>query len=1849
MGHNGQRIVLLTGVSMLAVGLAAPAEAAVLPGLDHTVASANVRDTVTICLTDQSCEFGVSNSGTGTVASAVNDVASGEVQQIGTASGVAPGGDVVLHIINSGRVDISALATAVSAGGLATALASIAPAIAQTGEGHGDVSVDLSNNGTLLIRAGASADATHAFAAAMIDTAIHQYAQASGTGDGAAAFANNGALTIDAAATANGQTGAGAAAAVYRGIGNYVDALGSGDATGSVVNSGDMEVGALASATLHGAAGNANAFAFAGDAVQQTGYAEIGDVAVDIGNSGTIEIDAAAFASALATAPLAGSTALNATAHAAASFAISQTATAMAGDIGMGFSNNGTIDISAKATAVAAFGAAGTQAGTASASGYMEDALYQAAYAPSGGNIGVTATNGGTFEISDLAKATGANAMADAHVKFAISQSAVAVGGDADVAFTNTGTLDETLAASARGTQGFASAAVTLTQAIFQEASATADASATLDNEGAIEVGLLAAATAAQSANAQVMNWQGIAQVALSPGAAQLSLTNSGTIRFSATASAVAHNSSSASAAANITVFNKGIYQTAEAKMVNHSSATSFIHFTSMPLGTASVALDNSGTISIDSLARAKADDFAEVLVAASSILVQHADGTNATVTLDNSGTIDTTVVGQASGGQIADAAAFASGIKQAADARGAIISGTRTSSGDGHLSFFAGGIGPASASLTNSGTISLLAEAHAINTATAVAASRSFAFAGAAAIVPIAVSQAAFGTDASASLVNNGTIRIAAGAVSTGLENAAARADITGIGQAALATGSLASIHFSGSSATGFGGRIFQGPAVVDLANSGSLELSGAASASAEGAAQILVHEFGVQQLARGAAATDLVTNSGTISLEASGNFKAGSGSAFVLAGGIDQQGIGFDSASLTVANSGVLKVGAVAHGSALLGNATAVAIAGAISQSPLSPGAETGRVANSGLIEISANARAAAADTGLAVAYAGLINQAPWFGDLVAVLDNSGQLKVTAAASAVGGAGAYGSAKATALHVDVANVVADVVNSGSITAAASVHADGPAGSAVAYAAAISMFATNHGTSASVGSIGGTIANSGSIKVAAKVDSANSGTLGATATGIYLSSTRNNATIVNSGTIDVSAIAAHDKPANAWGVHVVTGYDGDPAQAVDKLTFTNDGGTIIVRQSTDGGTTWKHGTAIDLSEAPNASVVNLIGDGVIYGNIAVQSGDRIDVKAGTTYFDGIIGPSFKPVGGVTSALLDSGVFGSGTLNIMDGGNLILADARGAANAAMYDGPSYVAVDTLNVASDGTLTLNLAPSSGGVQAVGSYTQVYADMAKLAGTLIANVTPASGKFADSYSWQNVIDANALSGKFDTCALGGVYAESALLKLTCSYDSKANVDLSLNRVAFNAVAGLTANESAVGGGLESAYRDDGAGAQSAAAVRGAGAAGSGPFGALVGNLFQLNGANYALALDQLSGAGYAGYLQSFNTLGYHYNGVLDRASDCDRPVLAGSALQCRSSPFHLWAQLDDDHLSEDGDSELAGGSGHRSTLIAGADVNLSPVAVVGISAGSVSNHDRFADAAGSDIKGNGWQLGAYGVYDPGAFFVKAVGTYSALKGGAHRHLDFGVSPGAITGNPDVTMWTLGVHGGYRLPLSATNLVTPFVDYDYTDAKLDGFTETGTTGADLKVNGGSEKHSWLTGGVKWTGRFGGIVPQASVAWRHAFGDKRASFNANFAASPATSDFDIVSMSEKSDALLAGVSVGGKLGPVDVRVAYQGAFSGGATEHSGFLKLVLPLKAPAAPHHASTASPQPQPQPQQQQAATQTCAGGTVMLATASCPTLSSSSAATPLERYPIIRQREGRGSEPLPSFSI
>jgi hypothetical protein len=247
---------------------------------------------------------------------------------------------------------------------------------------------------------------------------------------------------------------------------------------------------------------------------------------------------------------------------------------------------------------------------------------------------------------------------------------------------------------------------------------------------------------------------------------------------------------------------------------------------------------------------------------------------------------------------------------------------------------------------------------------------------------------------------------------------------------------------------------------------------------------------------------------------------------------------------------------------------------------------------------------------------------------------------------------------------------------------------------------------------------------------------------------------------VTNSGAINVDAVTANGGPATARGVYVTN--NGTSNFGPEVFTFTNDGGTIVVRQSTDGGATWHRGMAIDVASAPNNSVINLVGDGSIYGNIDLQTGDTVNVASGTTYFDGIINPEYVPVGGFTTADLDTGISGEGTLNINAGGNLELADPRLTGDPTMYDGPAYAIVDTLNMDPDGTLTFQLQPSAGGTQPVGTYPQVYTDTANLAGTLVADIYPAGGLFADSYFWDNVIDANVRNGTFDSCVVGSPYS-------------------------------------------------------------------------------------------------------------------------------------------------------------------------------------------------------------------------------------------------------------------------------------------------------------------------------------------------------------------------------------------------------------------------------------------------------------------------------------------------------
>ena len=605
--------------------------------------------------------------------------------------------------------------------------------------------------------------------------------------------------------------------------------------------------------------------------------------------------------------------------------------------------------------------------------------------------------------------------------------------------------------------------------------------------------------------------------------------------------------------------------------------------------------------------------------------------------------------------------------------------------------------------------------------------------------------------------------------------------------------------------------------PFSVSALASAAGSLGASAHGRASGVQQIVsaTGTVGTGAAARPANASATLTNSGTIALAATGNAHGVSAATAIASvyTGIYQSAHAAGSAALSIVNDGSFSAHATANAVADLGVASASAHVYGLSQTVSGGTASLATIDNEGSIDIGLVAKATGATSAIAHAFGNAVYQV--VGSGTASFTNNGSLSIHASDSAI--ATGHGFAAATALGVaqsatgghdvflnngttDVgakafvsastgdafayargygakgiaANL--DVTNAGSISVAASATAPD-----TVRALAVGMYLAAGATTAATTPVqsailSGTVVNSGDLHVVAHASGGGTHTTAttgggvatvnlsqATATGIAINSGINDLNVTNTGTISVDAITTNGAPALAYGIRVL-GSGGGVAPTADDVFTINNSGDIIVRQSTDGGTTFHRGEAIDVSQAPNRYVINLMG-GNITGNIELQSdADAINVTTAETNFNGIVNSGCYDgaaigAGGDNPALSSCGV---GTVTIGDGaaagGNLhLVTDA--------VDGPSYVFVNTLSVNSDGTLTLDL-PSVSGAAAPGTYPQVFADTANLAGTLVANIQSANGLYT-SATYDNVIDANTLNGTFDQCLLGGPVAGSLLL--------------------------------------------------------------------------------------------------------------------------------------------------------------------------------------------------------------------------------------------------------------------------------------------------------------------------------------------------------------------------------------------------------------------------------------------------------------------------------------------------
>jgi outer membrane autotransporter protein len=1425
-----------------------------------------------------------------------------------------------------------------------------------------------------------------------------------------------------------------------------------------------------------------------------------------------------------------------------------------------------------------------------------------------GGDITLTMINatGDSAEVGGIAVAS---TNADARLDFPVRQTGT--GSAVSLYFENDGALLVDAVASATGGAATADADATVYAGINQYAHLATSAHVSLVNNGTLTVAATAVATATNFASASASVDYGIAQTASATGPASAALTNNGTLNIAANASAAAED---ASAYAYI---ENGIGQ-----YVNGSIAT------------ASVTNATSAVIDMGAHASAVGTTYASASASISNAIEQYVTGsTSALGSIVNLGVLNIHATAAAAATEASAYAYIDSAINQNVSATGAAV-GVVVNSATMNVSASASAVASTYASASAS-----ISDVVVQNVSGGTFAEADFANSGAFNVAANAVVSAGTEGSAYAYIFDVVTQNVTAGVGGTAVGSAvnsgtiALTASASAVGTSAYATAEI----WGGIRQDVNGGAV----AVANASNSGLISLianahaSGTTSASADASAGSAI----TQEVSAtgGGTASAIAVNSGTIAMSASAVANAtvaGSADAFAEAYGAVSQNANAAGgiANLSLTNSGVISEHAVASAN---GGSSAEADAYAYTALyQFGTGATVNAtLSNAGSITNIATAIAVAGndavvDTADASASAYGIGQHLHGSSVNAVLTNSGSIDIEAFASATGqenvDADAYVTAVYQTLHGTVANN-ASFTNSGSITAVAGAHAittsTGPFVTATSDSA--SATAIGYGVYGGAGVEVVTAVNSGAIVASASasapnfayasavamnlsgltgtVSASNAGTISANASvsgttssayaiGIDVSG-NGTQTVTNSGAINVAAINAGNGVAESTGIRI-TNAGGDVT------TVTNDGGTIIAMQSVDGGASFQRGMAIDLAGSLNANTVNLLGDGNIYGNIDVNVGDEINVASGTTYFDGVINPEFVPAGGFTTADLDTGIFGEGTLNIGADGNLILADPQVTGDPTMYDGPAYAIVDTLNLAADGTLTFELQPLAGGDQPVGTYPQVYADTANLDGTIVARLRPPSGLLADSYFWDNVIDANVRTGD-PTCVLDSVYASSPLITGAfggdiCNLDANANVDLGIERVAFNALGGLTRNQLAVATAIENAYSVDL----------------TGDYGALVAELFLLDENNLVAAYDQLSGVEYPNYLHAVRNNTFAINSVVSDQIDC--PTTLGSVAACATPTYRgrVWISGAYNTVNVDSDANAIGYDADNWNVMVGGDYNFG-LASVGAFAGYRNIKVDYPDAiVGSGIDSDGFQAGIYGGIDTGRFYARLIGSYSSLQGDSERRISIGSISAIAKGQPDVDVWSVYGEAGARFDLGSSWL-TPYVALDYTSMHLKDFHENGGLGANLDIDAQTVDQTSGLIGLKWAGNLGGITPEAKIAYRHDF-QNDLGVDMGFAGVSAATFTKVEDYSE--DSIVAGLNFTGHFGTnFTGRLGYQGRFNSDVSDHTIYGTLTYLFgAAPPPPPPPPVEAPPPPPAPP----ATQVCPDGTTILATESCP---------------------------------
>ncbi len=203
--------------------------------------------------------------------------------------------------------------------------------------------------------------------------------------------------------------------------------------------------------------------------------------------------------------------------------------------------------------------------------------------------------------------------------------------------------------------------------------------------------------------------------------------------------------------------------------------------------------------------------------------------------------------------------------------------------------------------------------------------------------------------------------------------------------------------------------------------------------------------------------------------------------------------------------------------------------------------------------------------------------------------------------------------------------------------------------------------------------------------------------------------------------------------------------------------------------------------------------------------------------------------------------------------------------------------------------------------------------------------------------------------------------------------------------------------------------------------------------------------------------------------------------------------------------------------------------------GVDYRVTDKFALGLDFGYVNTNSSLVN--GGNIDTDGGRLGVYGTYFDRNFHVDA-----AVTGGLNSYKTRRTTPNntAATASPDGSEINLLLATGYDWKVGALT-IGPTATFQYTNVRMDGFTETGAF-APLTVNGQTSESTRTSLGIRATydAKVGGVTvrPEVKLAWQHEFGDSAYSVTSRFA-TLGGNPFTVTGADIGRDSLLVGAGV--------------------------------------------------------------------------------------------------------------